>query len=206
MAKDSGFKVYVAGPMRGYPLYNFPAFDEAAARFRALHWDVVNPAELDRAIGVNEYTDPLPDGFLRGAMERDLTAICGCDAIALLPGWERSSGVAVELALAKLLGLAIYDAATGKPYSETAVQEAQRLVHGDRGDSYGHPLDDYTKTAALWSVILGTDVTPEKAILCMVAVKVSREMHKPKRDNRVDICGYAECLQMVHDERARRAK
>ncbi len=97
--------IYIAGPMRGYPLYNFPAFDAAALQLRKDGWFVYNPAELDRVIGVHEYTDPLPKDFIRGAMTRDCTAICKCDAIALLPGWELSSGAAVELTLARFLGL-----------------------------------------------------------------------------------------------------
>ena len=36
-------------------------------------------------------------------------------AIALLPGWENSSGVAVELSLALFLGKAILDAETFAP-------------------------------------------------------------------------------------------
>jgi hypothetical protein len=77
----------------------------------------------------------------------------------------------------------------------SVVAEAQDLVYGDRNHTYGHPFSDYTKTAALWSIILGVEVTVEKAILCMIALKISREMNLPNRDNRVDIAGYAECLQ-----------
>lgn len=88
---------------------------------------------------------------------------------------------------------------------ETILQEAQRLTTGDRQESYGHPLDDFTKTAGLWSVILGVPVTAEKVALCMVAVKISRELNAPKRDNLVDGAGYFNCLQMVREERVRRA-
>jgi len=98
--------------MRGIPDYNFPAFDDAAERLREAGYRPVNPADLDRAVGVDETTIPLPSGFLRQAMERDLSAICNCDAIALLPEWESSQGVAVELSLARLLGLRIMDAVT----------------------------------------------------------------------------------------------
>ncbi len=80
---------------------------------------------------------------------------------------------------------------------ETILQEAQRLVYGDRGADYGHPLDDYSRTAALWSAIVGHPVTAEQAILCMIAVKISRQVNKPKRDNLTDIAGYAECLHRV---------
>jgi len=31
----------------------------------------------------------------------------------------------------------------------------------------------------------------------MIGVKISRECNKPKRDNRIDIAGYAEALDMV---------
>jgi len=89
---------------------------------------------------------------------------------------------------------------------ENILEEAQRLVHGDRGEDYGHPLDDFTKTAKIWSAILGIEVTPEQVSLCMIGVKISRQVNKPKRDNLVDAAGYAETTQMVIDERARRLK
>lgn len=89
--------------------------------------------------------------------------------------------------------------------TETICAEAERLVYGPRSEDYAHPFDDYECTAALWSAILGTPVSAEQAILCMIAVKLSRESRHHKRDNVVDIAGYAECLQRVHDERARRA-
>lgn len=38
----------------------------------------------------------------------------------------------------------------------------------------------------------------------MVTMKISREMNRRKRDNAVDIAGYAECLDRIHRERERR--
>ena len=81
--------------------------------------------------------------------------------------------------------------------TESILIEAQRLVHGDRGDAYGHPLDDFRRTAAMWSAILGCEVRPEQVGLCMCAVKISRQCNKPKRDNLVDIAGYAETVSMA---------
>jgi hypothetical protein len=86
--------------------------------------------------------------------------------------------------------------------SESVLQEAQRLVHGDRGAAYGHPADDYQATGEMWRAMIrrryGVDVpiTPDFACLMMVAVKLSREAGKPKRDNLVDAAGYAECASM----------
>lgn len=91
------------------------------------------------------------------------------------------------------------------PVTETILEEAQRLVYGDRNAAYGDPFDDFSKTAALWSVILAAPVTPEQVALCMVAVKMSRLLHGYKRDSVVDLAGYAATLQMVTEARARRA-
>ena len=84
---------------------------------------------------------------------------------------------------------------------ETILEEAQRLVHGDRGTDYGHPFFDFSRTAKIWSAILDIQVTPEKVALCMVGLKISREVNMPKRDNRVDGAGYFETLQMVMDKK-----
>ena len=89
--------------------------------------------------------------------------------------------------------------------TETILQEADRLVSTDRQADYGHPLDNFQQIAALWSPILGIEVTPEQAALCMVGVKISRECHSPKRDNRVDGAGYFKVLDLIVDERERRA-
>ena len=80
---------------------------------------------------------------------------------------------------------------------ESILFEAHNLVHGVRGEDYGHPYHDFSRTAKIWSAILGVDVTPEQVALCMIGVKISRECNKPKRDNRIDIAGYAEALDMV---------
>jgi hypothetical protein len=109
-------RVYIAGGMRNYEAYNFPAFDAARDRLKVAGHEPVNPADLDREVGVIETTDPLPPNFLHDAMERDLKEICHCDAVALLPGWETSQGAAVEVALAKLLGLKFLDAITLESY------------------------------------------------------------------------------------------
>lgn len=92
-------RVYIAGPMAGIPMHNFPAFDAAAGRVVAAGHVAVNPADLDRSVGFagGEQVD---NRFLRDALARDIAALADCDGIALLPGWRRSLGTLVELAMA----------------------------------------------------------------------------------------------------------
>jgi len=107
--------IYIAGPMRGLPRYNFPAFDGAYERWRAAGWDVINPAQVNRALGFDETRGYTADGmatWMRSLVPADATAINRSDAIALLPGWEKSAGVAWELPLARFLHLEVYDAVT----------------------------------------------------------------------------------------------
>ncbi len=123
-----------------------------------------------------------------------------------LDGWQDSRGISDETIFCKRNGIPI-DYADYRPEldkSETVLQEAQRLVYGDRGVSYGAPLDDFSRTAKMWGAILGVSVSAEQVGLCMIAVKISRECNAHKRDNLCDAAGYAATVQMVVEERARR--
>ena len=114
-------KVYLAGPMRGIPEFNFPAFNDAAELLRSKGHEVFSPAEADmERHGVDissgnttgcEDTAAKEHGFsLREALGIDLAWICAhAEAIALLPGWENSKGAKAEKATADALGLKIID-------------------------------------------------------------------------------------------------
>ena len=41
-------------------------------------------------------------------MRHDLALLLGCDAIAMLPGWERSRGAWLERLIAEALGLPVW--------------------------------------------------------------------------------------------------
>lgn len=107
-------KIYLAGPMRGIPEFNFPAFDVAREALRAEGHEVFCPAENDRSktrAGHPMESDPTGDEAnasrtIRECMLDDTAYICQrAEAIALLPGWEFSKGANAELALADALGL-----------------------------------------------------------------------------------------------------
>lgn len=140
---------YLAGPMRGYPLSNFPAFDEAARRLRVGQWDVISPAEHDREIGFDENDPTALDGFdLGGALLWDLQQIATrADVVVLLPGWDRSAGVAAELALARAINLRVYTyheqgracrlELLGSTTSEPATAAEVRVIDPDTGGAKG---------------------------------------------------------------------
>jgi len=80
----------------------------------------------------------------------------------------------------------------------TILDEAHELTSGDRNDAYGHPADDYKRTAGMWSAWLGTEITALQAQMMMAMVKISRLRHSPEhRDSLVDLAGYARTYEMT---------
>jgi nucleoside 2-deoxyribosyltransferase len=202
-------KLYIAGPMRGLPEFNFPAFHEAAAFLRAAGCEVVNPAEHD----LEMYPDlPSWPGYADGniaicpqfdaaaTLAWDLQQVAECDAVAVLPGWQNSSGANLEVSLARLLNKQLIDARTGQPWSETVFEEAERIVNGARRWNYGTPLLNHSRTAAMWSAYLGIPVNARDVCILNILQKCSRDRNAPIRDNEVDIAGYARNMELVGHE------
>ena len=204
-------RIYLSGAMTGQPDFNYPMFDLVAATLREMGYEVFNPAEAFDRDQSRPWTD---------YMRADVEEILKSDEVAVLDGWEASVGARLEVAVALAIGMPVRNLSgetifsaeprdavkalmnVQQPVTETILEEAQRLVHGNRGDDYGHPFDDFSKTALIWQAIFGIPVSPEQVALAMVGVKISREVNKPKRDNCVDGAGYFETLSMVKERRA----
>jgi 5'(3')-deoxyribonucleotidase len=98
----------------------------------------------------------------------------------------------------------------GPAAKESVTLEAERLVNGNRQADYGHPLDDFSQTALMWTglfqkkLALGERFTAEDVPQAMIAVKLSRLQNRLKRDSIVDVAGYAATLELVIKERERR--
>lgn len=90
-------RIYISGPMTGLPDLNFPAFHAEAARLRAIGFEVVNPADLN----------PDPEAAWSDCMRADIKALCDCDTLALLEGWQKSAGAHLEMHIAHRIGMEI---------------------------------------------------------------------------------------------------
>ena len=93
-------RFYIAGPMTGHPDLNFPAFHAQAKRLRGLGFEVVNPAEIN----------PDPNAAWADCMKADIRELLTCDALALLPGWQKSRGASLEHHVASALGMPCFAA------------------------------------------------------------------------------------------------
>lgn len=105
-------KIYLAGPMRGYPEFNSPAFHRHAKELREAGHVVFNPAENDVEKGYSKRIEQegVTDSLMRDCIFDDLEYIIReADAIALIPGWEDSKGVAAEVATANFLSLEVIE-------------------------------------------------------------------------------------------------
>lgn len=115
---------YIAGPMRGLESFNFPAFDNARDRLLSAGFDVISPADIDRAAGdensSNQALFCLRDFFslyyLNAAYGK------GQGFIVMLPGWETSVGASAEFLIARWLGLTVLDAKTLQPLNPQDVR------------------------------------------------------------------------------------
>lgn len=84
-----------------------------------------------------------------------------------------------------------------QPENKNVLERANDIVK-QRGESYGHPYDDFKKTAMIWSAILGIKVRPDQVALCMMGVKMSRLVETPHHQDSIDdIGGYTWCLDEV---------
>lgn len=188
--------VYISGPMRGYPEHNYPLFNAVAKSLRENGYEVVNPAE-----NFDGRRDLEQSVYLRKDVAQLSTQ---CSAIFMLPGWQNSEGARLEYAIAKALELNILGM-HGVETSNPVEYEASTIVrNGERQMNYGHPNQDFQRTAGMWTAYLshklapGAVVSMEDVALMMGQLKMSRLASTPgHRDSLVDLIGYAICYDRL---------
>lgn len=89
-------KLYIAGPMSGYPHYNRTAFNDAACDLAAAGYQPVDPAPYEN--DTYQWADYL---------KRDLPLMLECDGVATLPDWQCSKGATLEVYVAQQLDMPV---------------------------------------------------------------------------------------------------
>ena len=71
------------------------------------------------------------------------------------------------------------------------LNDAKKLIGGNRQKDYGDKLTNHQNIAALWSIFLQKKIMPHDVAVCMALVKVARLMHQHKKDSYLDLAAYA---------------
>ena len=93
----------------------------------------------------------------------------------------------------------------------SVLREAEKIINGERQDMYGSPEDSFQFIADLWNSYIHNNcydsetgaylgIEPSDVVQLMILLKIARQANKPKRDNIVDIAGYAGILERFLDE------
>ncbi len=118
-------RVYVSGPMTGYPDNNFPAFDLAASKLRDLGYQVCSPADTDKYLGQLTH-----EQYLRFDFERVLEA----DFLVALKGWQKSMGALSELLMAVRMGTKCWEWENFEEYNPILYEQiAEAISRGNTG-------------------------------------------------------------------------
>jgi len=81
----------------------------------------------------------------------------------------------------------------------SVLDEADAATSGDRRRDYGTATANHERIASGWNwyldarAVKDAPITPLDAAMMMIVLKIARSVHRPKRDNFVDIIGYAKC-------------
>lgn len=82
-----------------------------------------------------------------------------------------------------------------KSIPESVLDEAARIIAGNRENDYGPAERNLGRIADMWSAYLGTTIDARDVAWMMVQLKASRDRHNRKRDNLVDGAGYLGLLE-----------
>jgi hypothetical protein len=77
------------------------------------------------------------------------------------------------------------------------LEEALKLVNGDRQQNYGDIHDSFNRIAGFWSAYLGIHVDIFDVAKMMILLKVSRAKDNNHIDSYIDIAGYVACIEKL---------
>ena len=71
---------------------------------------------------------------------------------------------------------------------DRVIERAQNLINGDRAEQYGE--SSFQALADMWTIYLGTYISPAQAAEMLAILKIVRNRHEPKLDSYIDGIGY----------------
>lgn len=114
ISKKSNVNVYLSGPMRGFELFNRPAFDEAAAELRERGFTVHSPPEHETPTEEELIARDTSRQRRQAYLSKDIDVIQEwADAVVVLPGWEGSEGAKMEVVVAQAIGVPVFEYPNG---------------------------------------------------------------------------------------------
>lgn len=159
------------------------------------------------------------DIFLNGYLD-----ILGkLDYIVFLPNFSESKGAMMELIKADNMGIDIYfledileDIISIKSQVEfickdirskiennmvykPILEEASSIVNKGIRNEYPEPVENFKIISEIASSIGNKFLSPIDCVNVLISVKLSREKYSHKRDNLVDLSGYAEIKNMIYE-------
>jgi hypothetical protein len=87
--------------------------------------------------------------------------------------------------------------------STSILEEALQVTSGARQRYYGTALQNHQRIALMWNSYIEAKhgirglLSPSDVAWLMVQLKIARNIHRPKRDNLVDVAGYARCISSI---------
>jgi hypothetical protein len=88
-------RIFISGPMTGYVGHNYNIFEKVEKCLRTAGYECVNPAAIGKKYNPEKVDK---DKSLYCAMEKEIQeSERTCNVLLLLPGWEDSIGVRLEL-------------------------------------------------------------------------------------------------------------
>lgn len=83
---------------------------------------------------------------------------------------------------------------------EQLLEETKQIVCKDRNKEYGEPEDTFAIIAKMWGAYLQEDINEIDVCNMMSLLKIARCQGGYKKDNFVDIAGYAACAAEFLEE------
>ena len=85
---------------------------------------------------------------------------------------------------------------------QSILSEAEEIVNGSRHSDYGDAANNFHRIANIVnSMYPQLGINAQQCCAVLMAVKLIREGFRHKRDNLVDLCGYAHVMNEINDRK-----